>query len=466
MLFCYRVDVCFRYLLSYGTLSYAFRSTANKMDSPSSTKSRGSRRNSFIELLKPEMEKMYSNCKKYRQEIKSLRDETTRLRSEKRQLEYRKEQDDLKHKNEIMKLNELVDDLRYQISMKENVNHLPKSHPVNSAHHHKLDKYAANHNAHHQLNNAQPNNLVHHLNSLPNNLPNKFFNKNVLNDSYKQLIGSTMNNWMQTSNKKFKSELNEKVESAKRQFLISLENEVEMIIEQLTTTGDEKRRRNGYANKKKSNLLNEFNVDDQFTVQVNPELKLALKPLKGIIESINLHFDNKKSEIANKIDELEETQRNLESSLNRTRIADASFQNERLAELIEKIELVEEENQKLRDLNDRLNDVNGKLKEDNKELCANEIELKEEIDDLRDKLKKQREQMNQLSHDKLDLQVRVAELTKQNELNMELKEQTILGKIKKDNENLVKELNNKFSELIDDLKGNCSFFCRIFCLFS
>ena len=429
------------------------------MDSPSSTKStksRSSRRNSsLVELLKPQMDSMSSQCKRYRQENKLLRDEMARLRNANKQLEYRKEQDDLKHRNEVMKLNEEIDDLRYQLSLKENANHLPKSaaHPVNSVHHHKLDKYQINHN--NQLNNhVAPNNLVHHR---LNSLPNKFFEKNVLNDSYKQLIGSTMNNWMQTSNKKFKSELNERVEEAKRQFLVCLENEVELIIEQLTTTGDEhaeKRRKSSGHQPKKSNLLNEFNVDEQFTVEVNPALKLALRPLRGMIESINLHFKNKKIEIANKIDQLEETQRNLESSLNRTRIADSSFQNERLAELVEKIELVEEENQKLRDLNEQLKDVNGKLKEDNKELCVNELELKEEIDQLRAKLKKQNDLIGQLNHDKMDLQGRVAELTKQNELNFELKEQTILGKIKKDNENLVRELNKKFSELIDDLKGN------------
>lgn len=411
---------------------------------------------------------MSSNCKKYRQEIKSLRDEVTRLRSERRQLEYRKEQDDLKHKNEIIKLNEIVDDLQYKISLNENTNR-----PMNSAHHHKLDKHhQVNHNNNHlhQLNNQHtaPNNLVH-LNSLPNNLPNKLlvdknvlFGRNGLNDSCKQLIGSTMENWVQASNKKFKSELNEKVESAKRQFLIGLEKEVELIIEQLTTTATadehtEKRRRSSghQASKKKSNLLNELNVDEQFTVQVNPDIKLALRPLKGMIESINLHFDNKKIEITNKIGELEETQRNLESSLNRTRIADTSFQNDRLAELVEKVELVEEENQKLRDLNDQLNDVNDKLKEDNKQLCVNELELKEELNQLGEELKKHKDLVSQLSRHKLDLQSRLFELSKQNELNLELKEQTIFGKIKKDNDNLIKELNRKLSELIDELKGDC-----------
>lgn len=437
------------------------------MDSPSSTKSRGSRRNDpLIELLKPQFESMRSNCKIYRQEIKSLREEVTRLRSEKRQLEYRKEEDDLKHRNEVLNLNEIIDDLRFRLSSGLKENHLPKSvnHQVNSAHH-KLDKYPMNHHNNHQLNNhnVQPSKpLTHHhyqLNSLPNNLPNKFFDKNYLNDSCKQLVASTMNNWMQTSNKKFRSELNEKVETAKRQFLISLEDEVKLIIEQLTTTTDEhtdKRRKSSASHqltKKKSNLMNEFNVDEQFTVQLNPDLKLALRPLKGMIESINVHFKNKKNEIENKIDELQETQRNLESSLNRTRIADSSFQNERLAELNDKIQLIEEENQKLRDLHDQLSDVNGKLKEDNQALCQNELDLKEELEQVRDQLDEREDQIKRLNHDKLKLQAQVSELTKQNELNFELKEQTILGKIKKDNENLVRELNNKFSELIDDLKG-------------
>lgn len=404
-------------------------------------------------MLKPEVDKMSNNCKKYRQENKSLRDEVARLRKEKSQLEYRKELDDLKHQNEIIKLNEIIDDLQYKISLNEN------NHPAN---YHKLDKHPGHHNNHlHQLNNQQhhANNLVH-LNSLPNNLPNKLLvDKNGFNDSCKQLIGSTMNNWMQVSNKKFRSELNEKVESAKRQFLISLDREVELIIEQLTTTSDEhaekRRRSSGHqASKKKSNLLNEFNVDEQFTVQVNPDIKLALRPLKGMIESINLHFDNKKTEIANKIGELEETQRNLESSLNRTRAADTSLQEDRLADLIDKIEQVEEQNEKLRDLNEKLNEVNSKLKEDNKQLYANQLELKADVELLQEELNTNKELVSQLNREKLGLQDQLSELSKQNELNLELKEETVFGKIKKDNDNLIKELNKKFSELINELKGS------------
>lgn len=442
---------------------FEIRITEVKMDSPSSsTKSRSSRKNNLIiELLKPQLDKMSNNCKKYRQEIKSLQDEVIRLRYEKRQLEHRIEQDDLKHHNEIIKLNEIVEDLQYKMNANENqhrhINH-------NNDHKEQMNSNNSNNHKHHKLNNNNNNNELHNqqnliqqqiLNSLPNNLNNNLLiNKNTIlgvngfNDSYKQLIGSTMSNWMQDSNKKFKSEINVKVQSAKRQFLISLEKEVELIIEQLTSANPSKS-----IKKKPETVQNELNLDEQFTVHVNPDIKLALKPLKNMIESINQHFNNKKTEISKKIEELEDTQKNLENSLNQTRIADHSKE----FELIQKVKQVEQENEQLLL-------KNLKMEEDNKQLCENEEELLKEIDrfkneliEFNDNFNQLKQENKQLKHEKSILNTRIKKLEVQNDLNYEIKEQTILGKIRKDNENLAKELNSKFSELLIDLKGKFSF---------
>lgn len=427
------------------------------MDSPNSTKSRSSRKNSFIEVLLPKFYNMKENCSRYREVNESLRKEMDQLRIDKRQIELEKKQNEEMYTNEILRLNELIKQLQSKVNSNEtNSNQLNQ---LNQLNHQSNQQQQQQQPISRQLN--QPNPLNAHKpanrhkhkqkqlkeNDLQGLLSNKVLISNALlggngiNDSYKQLIGVTMEDWMQRSNEKFKAEVNDKVERVKQNFLISLEQEVELIVGQLTTD---------HTRKKQPNLLNELNANEQYTVKISPDIKLVLKPLKVMIDSINQHFNNKKLEIVNKINELESSQRLLDNSLNRVRLADNELQNKKLIELNERIQQLEEQNQGLRLVNEqlearnvRLYDENQKLLDDNKQLVEDETEYKERI----------REAEDQLEHVKFNLNKQIAELRQKNDLNFELKEQTILGKIKKDNENLVNELNDKFSELLSELKG-------------
>lgn len=451
------------------------------MESPGSSKSRSSnkRNNSFIELLKPEVEKMSANCKKYRLEIKSLREEVGRLRKDRQQIEYQIEQDNLKNKQEILKLNEIIDDLKHKLNLKDNNllknnNHLNQLNIQNNQQfNHHFNNHTTNHPTNYSTNHpiqkppyANQTHQINHLANHPNHV-NKVlfdknvqrFNKNFADDSVKELIGSTMHQWISESSKKFESDFNDKVKNEKQKILIKVEKEVESIVDQLT--------RNKSKKSSALTLENKLDFDDQYSVRIDPEIRLIIKPLKNVVEIINKHFENKKDEIVNKIKELEICQRSLESSLTKTK--ENSIDNN----LLEKIDHLETENQRLNSLNNQLeekiddlnkdkkllNEINEKLKEDNKELMIGNTELSSECDRFEKDLDQMKSEKDELMQIKFNLNKQISELKKQNEVNFEY---TILGKLEKEYEKLDKRFNDKFEELLTELKGILSLFFKMF----